>query len=63
MTWHLGIYCPKCSKTIVRELQCARDVEVTWTPGPGAEPGPRGVVPGREETYPAEGEPIGRDEL
>ncbi len=46
------------AQIVVRERQCARDVEVTWTPGPGAEPGPRGVVPGREETYPAEGEPV-----
>lgn len=48
----------ECRGAPAPEPQCARDVTVTWAPGPGAPLGPRGVVPGDPSTYPAEGEPV-----
>jgi hypothetical protein len=43
----------------VSESQGARDVVITWTPGPCPDIAEPRVVAGREESYPAEGEPGG----
>lgn len=43
---------------VVLERQAARDVTLTWQPGPGAPLGAQRVVPGDPSTYPAEGEPM-----
>lgn len=43
---------------VVVERQAARDVTLTWQPGPGAPLGVQRVVPGDSSTYPAEGEPV-----
>lgn len=41
---------------VVVERQAARDVTLTWQPGPGAPLVAQRVVPGDPSTYPAEGE-------
>lgn len=43
----------------VSESQGARDVVITWTPGPCPDIAEPRVVAKREESYPAEGEPGG----